>query len=154
MPSHDVTRLQSPTTPVVVKPPWRMWLNLPVPNRNNAWWRHQMETFSALRLMAWKKQLNGLANFCSQNLMILKWRRKFSYLEKNQQDSNVKDIHFNGNVIHRSQKYKYLGILLSETQTNQGDIFRYTYEHLCNKARNVLFSIEKKLKHLGVLPPK
>ena len=59
----------------------------------------------------------------------MKWRQKFSYLEKNQQDSNVKDIYFNGKVIHRSQKYKYLGNLLSETQTNQGDIFRYTYEH-------------------------
>ena len=84
----------------------------------------------------------------------MKWKRKFSYLEKNKQDSNVKDIYFNGKVIRRSQKYKYLGNLLSETQTNQGDIFRYTYEQLCNKARTALFSIEKKLNHLGVLPPK
>ena len=84
----------------------------------------------------------------------MKLKRKFSYLEKNQQDSNVKDIYFNGKVIHSSQKYRYLGNLLSETQTNQGDIFRYTYEHLRNKARNALFAIEKKLNHLGVLPPK
>ena len=81
-------------------------------------------------------------------------KTKIIVFGKNQQDSNVKDIYFNGKVIHRSQKYKYLGNLLSETQTNQGDIFRYTYEHLCNKARNALFSIEKKLNHLGVLPPK
>ena len=98
-----------------------------------------------------QKQLNGLANFCSQNLMILnEMKTKILVFGKNQQDSNVKDIYFNGKVIHRSQKYKYLGNLLSETQTNQGDIFRYTYEHLCNKARNALFSIEKKLNHLGV----
>ena len=102
-----------------------------------------------------QKQLNGLANFCSQNLMILnEMKTKILVFGKNQYDSNVKDIYFNGKVIHRSQHYKYLGNLLSETQTNQGDIFRYTYGHLCNKARNALFSIEKKLNHLGVLPPK
>ena len=80
-------------------------------------------------------------------------KTKILVFEKNQQDSNVKDIYFNGKVIHRSQKYKYLGNLLLETQTNQGDIYRYTDEHLCNKARNALFYIEKKLNHLGVLPP-
>ena len=80
-------------------------------------------------------------------------KTKILVFGKNQQGSNVKHIYFNGKVIPRSQKYKYLGNLLSDTQTNQGDMFRYTYEHLCNKARNVLFSIEKKLTHLGVLPP-
>ena len=81
-------------------------------------------------------------------------KTKILVFGQNQQDSNVKYIYFNGKVIHRSQKYKYLGKLLSETQTNQEDMFIYTNEHLCNKARTALFSIEKKLNHLGVLPPK
>ena len=98
----------------------------------------------------WQKQLNGLANFCSHNFMILnEMKTKILVFGKNQQVSNVKDIYFNGKVIHRSKIYKYLGNLLSGTQTNQGDIFRYTYEHLCNKARNAVFSIEKKLNHLA-----
>ena len=81
-----------------------------------------------------QKQLNGLANFCSQNLMILnEMKTKILVFGKNQQDSNVKDIYFNGEMVHRSQKYKYIGNLLSETQTNQGDIFRYTYEHFVTK---------------------
>ena len=102
-----------------------------------------------------EKQLNSIANFCSQNLMILnEMKTKILAFRKNQQSSNVKDIFFNGKVIQRSQKYKYLGNLLPETQTNQADIFRYTYEHLCNKARIAIFSIEKKLNHLRVLPPK
>ena len=71
-------------------------------------------------------------------------KMKIIVFGKTQQDSNVKDIYFDGKVIYRSQKYKYHGNLLSATQTNQGDIFRYTYEHLCNKARNALFSIENK----------
>ena len=89
-----------------------------------------------------QKQLNGLANFSSPNLMILnEMKTKILVFGKHPIGSNVKDIYFNGKVIHRSQKYKYLGNLLSETQTNQGDIFRYIYEHLCNKARNALFAI-------------
>ena len=54
-------------------------------------------------------------------------KTKILVFGKNQQDSNVKDIYFNGRVIHRSQKYKYLGNLLSETQTNRGDVFKYIY---------------------------
>ena len=71
-------------------------------------------------------------------------KMKIIVFGKPQQDSNVKDIYFDGKVINRSQKYKYLGNLLSATQTNQGGIFRYSYEHLWNKARNALFSIENK----------
>ena len=84
----------------------------------------------------------------------MKWRRKFLYLEKNYELSDVNDIYFNWEVIHRSQKYKYLGNLISKTQTIRGDIFRHTYEYLGNKATHALFSMNKKLSHLGALLPK
>ena len=74
----------------------------------------------------------------------MKWRWKLSYLEKLNKIQMLKIFILTEKVIYRSQKYKYIGNLLSATQTNQGDIFRYTYEHLCNKARNALFSIENK----------
>ena len=77
----------------------------------------------------------------------MKWRRKFLYLEKNNDLSDVNDIYFNGETNHRSQKYKYLGNFISETQTIRGDIFRQTYEYLCNKATNALFSINKKVSY-------
>ena len=106
-------------------------------------WQHQLscvlkKKYSASTLGRWHvdglpKQLNYFSKFCSKNLMILNEMKT---------------------VIHRSQKYQYLGKLISETQTIRRDIFRRTYEHSCNKATNALFSMNKKLSHLGVLPPK
>ena len=52
-----------------------------------------------------RKQLNDLANFCYQNLMILnEIRMKILVFGKTPQDSNVKDFYFNVKVTHRSQK--------------------------------------------------
>ena len=61
---------------------------------------------------------------------------------------------FNGQQIETSSQYKYLGNIISTTQTSRGDIFRENYDYLCSQARKAIFGLKHRLKSLGALPPR
>ena len=61
---------------------------------------------------------------------------------------------FNGQQIETTSQYKYLGNIISTTQTSRGDVFRENYDYLCNQARKAIFGLKHRLKSLGALPPR
>ena len=63
-------------------------------------------------------------------------------------------VTFNDKQIERTQMYKYLGNIFSETRTIRGDVFKYAYDYLCVKLQRLLFSLNKQLSRLRTLPPK
>ena len=63
-------------------------------------------------------------------------------------------VFFNGQQIETTSQYKYLGNIISTTQTSRGDIFRENYDYLCSQATKAIFSLKHRLKPLGTLPPR
>ena len=61
---------------------------------------------------------------------------------------------FNGQQIETISQYKYLGNIISTTQTSRGDVFRGNYDYLCSQARKAIFGLKHRLKSLGALPPR
>ena len=100
------------------------------------------------------KQLDGLAIFCSKNLMILnETKTKLLVFGKDKFHNVTNTVTFNNKLIERNVMYKYLGNIFSETRTIRGDVFKHTYDYLCVKSQRALFSLNKQLNHLGKLPP-
>ena len=98
-----------------------------------------------------QKLLNGLHEFCAKNLMIVN-EVKTKVLVYGQK--NAPDIYFNGQRIEAVQSYKYLGNIISTIASAKGDIFRENYSYLCNQAKEAIFGMKQKLKHIGKLPPR
>ena len=61
---------------------------------------------------------------------------------------------FNGQQIETAFQCKYLGNIISTTQTSKGDVFRENYDYLCSQARKAIFGLKHRLKSLGALPPR
>ena len=61
---------------------------------------------------------------------------------------------FNGQQIETTSQYKYLGNIISTTQTSRGDVFRKNYDYLCSQARKAIFGLKHRLISLGALPPR
>ena len=98
-----------------------------------------------------QKQLNGLFTFCEKNLMIVNELKTKVITFGCKGDIRVL---FNGQQIETTSQYKYLGNVISTTQTSRGDIFRENYDYLCSQARKAIFCLKHLLKPLGALPPR
>ena len=61
---------------------------------------------------------------------------------------------FNGQQIETTSEYKYLGNIISTTQTFRGDVFRENYDYLCSQSRKAILGLKHRLKSLGALPPR
>ena len=64
------------------------------------------------------------------------------------------NVHFNGKHIEQVEKYKYLGNILNPVYSCKGDVFSKNYEYLIVQSRKAMFSIKKRLKSVGPLPPR
>ena len=95
-------------------------------------------------------QLDGLLNFCADNLMIVNYIKT-----KVMAFGNVPQfiVRFNGRLIERVEFYKYLGNVFSEIKKSNGDVFSLNYDFLCDKGRSAMFSILKRTRSIGKLPP-
>ena len=62
-------------------------------------------------------------------------------------------VRFNGRLIERVKFYKYLGNVFSEIKKSNGDVFSLNYDFLCDKGRSAMFSILKRTRSIGKLPP-
>ena len=71
-----------------------------------------------------QEQLNGLQEFCSNNLMIVNELKTKVLAFGTQLKANV---HFNGKHIEQVDNYKYLGNILTAVQSNKGYIFSLNY---------------------------
>lgn len=98
-----------------------------------------------------QKQLNGLHKFCSTNLMIVNELKTKVLVFGTQQKANVR---FNGEFIEQVESYKYLGNILTTVHSCRGDIFSKNYEYLSGQSRKAMYSIKKRLKSAGQLPPR
>ena len=98
-----------------------------------------------------QKQLDGLQKFCSKNLMIVNELKTKVLVFGSQLKANV---HFNGKHIEQVENYKYLGNILTTAQSHKGDIFSNNYDYLSGQSRKAMFSIKKRLKSVGQLPPR
>ena len=98
-----------------------------------------------------QRQLDGLFTFCSDNHTVVNEIKTncMAY-------GNVKPfkVFFNGNVIEQVMKYKYLGNMTKAIKMASGDTFGDNYKYLCDQARKAIFSLQKKLRAIGKLPPK
>ena len=63
-------------------------------------------------------------------------------------------VFFNGQQIESTSQYKYLGNIISTTQTSRGDVFRENYDYLCRQARKAIFGMKHRLKPSGTLSPR
>ena len=61
---------------------------------------------------------------------------------------------FNGAAIHNADFYKYLGNIIRPVNICFGNVFKDNSKFLCDKALKAIFLILKKLRKIGVLPPK
>ena len=52
------------------------------------------------------------------------------------------------------ETYKYLGSILTTVQSHKGDIFCKNYDYLSGQSCKAMFSIKKRLKSVGQLPPR
>jgi len=98
-----------------------------------------------------QKQLDGLLRYCSNNLMIVN-EIKTKVLAFGTRDK-IK-VYFQGKPIEQVQSYKYLGNILTSVYSATGDIFSKNYDYLSGQARKAIFSIQKRTKALGPLPPR
>ena len=102
-----------------------------------------------------QKQLDGLAIYCAKHLMTLnETKTKLLVFGKDKFHNTTHTVTFNDKQIERTQMYKYLGNIFSETRTIRGGVFKYTYDYLCVKSQRALFSLNKQLSRLRTLPPK
>ena len=62
-------------------------------------------------------------------------------------------IDFNGKTIEQVESYKYLGNTVNTVHSYKADAFSKNYEYLSGQSRKGMFSIKKRLKSLGPLPP-
>ena len=99
-----------------------------------------------------KKQLNGLFRFCSDNMMIVN-EMKTKVMVYGPANRNF-SLKFNGKTLDIVDQYKYLGNITKSIKTWNGDMFGANYQHLCNKARQAIFALFKRVKTLGILPVK
>ena len=96
-------------------------------------------------------QMNGLSKFCSPNQMLVNnIKTKFMVFGK----SLKVNLTFNKNPIEEVSSYKCLGTIVNTIKTYKSDMFKLHPEYLCNKARKCVFSIQRKLKFIGDIPPK
>ena len=58
---------------------------------------------------------------------------------------NIK-IKFNNKVLDVVDQYKYLGNIIKRTKRPNEDIFGENYQYLCNRAKQAIFAIYKRLK--------
>ena len=99
-----------------------------------------------------QKQLDGLFNFCSDNMMIVnETKTKVMVCGSARRDIVVK---FNDKVLDVVDQYKYLGNLMKSVKRVNEDVFGANYQYLCNKARQAVFAMFKRLKNIGTLPVK
>ena len=63
------------------------------------------------------------------------------------------NVHFNGKHIEQVENYIYLGNILTMVQSHKGDIFSKNYDYLSGQSGKAMFSIKKRLKSGGQLPP-
>ena len=81
-----------------------------------------------------QKQLDGLFNFCSDNMMIVnETKTKVMVYGSASRDVVVK---FNDKVLNVADQYKYLGNVMKSIKTCKEYVFGETFQYLCNKARN------------------
>ena len=99
-----------------------------------------------------QKQLNGLFRFCSDNMMIVN-EMKTKVMVYGPANRNVV-FKFNGKTLDIVDQYKYLGNITKSIKTWNGDMFGANYQYLCNKARQAIFALFKRVKTLGILPVK
>ena len=97
-----------------------------------------------------QKQLDGLSKFCSKNLMIVNELKTKVLVFGSQTKVN---IDFNGKTIEQVESYKYLGNIVNTVHSYKADAFSKNYEYLSGQSRKAMFSIKKRLKLLGPLPP-
>ena len=63
------------------------------------------------------------------------------------------NIDFNGKTMKHVVSYKYLGNIVNIVHSYKADAFSKNYEYLSGQSRKAMFSIKKRLKSLGPLPP-
>ena len=97
-----------------------------------------------------QKQLDGLSKFCSKNLTIVNELKTKVLVFGSQTKVN---IDFNGKTIEHVESYKYLGNIVNTVHSYRADAFSKNYEYLSGQSRKAMFSIKKRLKSLGPLPP-
>ena len=98
-----------------------------------------------------QNQLNGLSNYCSKHRSIVN-SVKTKFMVYGRLDNVC--LYFNGQALEQVTEYKYLGNIVRSVERTTNDVFAENYEYLCNKARRSIFSIFKKTKNFGSLPPK
>ena len=96
-------------------------------------------------------QLNGLSNYCSKHRSIVN-SVKTKFMVYGKLDNVC--LYFNGQALEQVTEYDYLGNIVRSVERTTNDVFAENYEYLCNKARRSIFSIFKKTKNFGSLPPK
>lgn len=98
-----------------------------------------------------QKQLSGLELFCAKNHTAVN-EIKTKFMVFGQQTQTC--ITFNNKPIEQVSDYKYLGNILQSIRAINGDIFKNHYDYVSDKARKAVFSILKKTRKMGALPPK
>ena len=63
-------------------------------------------------------------------------------------------LKFNGKTLDIVDQYKYLGNITKSIKTWNGETFGANYQHLCNKARQTIFALFKRVKTLEIRPGK
>ena len=98
-----------------------------------------------------QKQLDGLSTFCSKNRSIVHEIKTKVMVIGNYIELN---LHFNNQPLGQVVEYKYVGNFISSINRPLGDIFNKNYSYLCNKARQAVYSLQRKTRDIGPLPPK
>ena len=91
-----------------------------------------------------------LFRFCSDNMMIVN-EMKTKVMVYGPANRNF-SLRLNGKTLDIVDQYKYLGNITKSIKTWNGDIFGTNYQHLCNKARQAIFALFKRVKTLGIIP--
>ena len=99
-----------------------------------------------------QRQLNGLFDFCCDIKMVVN-EMKTRVMVCGSSTDNVK-IKFNNKVLDVVDQYKYLGNIIKRTKRSNEDISDENYQYLCNRAKQAIFVIYKRLKNIGILPVK
>ena len=98
-----------------------------------------------------QKHIDGLKAFCSRNQTgVNEIKTKFMVFGKQTKVC----LTFDNKPLEEVKEYKNLGHLLKSTTLATGDIFLNHYDFICNKARKAIFSVQKKVKSIGDLPPR
>ena len=99
-----------------------------------------------------QKQLDGLFRFCSDTMMIVnEMKTKVMVYGPSSKNFSLK---YNGKILDIVDQYKYLGNITKSIKTWNGDMFAANYQYLCNKARQAIFALFKRVKTLGIIPVK